>query len=152
MKDVEFVASLALLIERGPEATSQDELDQVYSDRDEDWEGQPAVAERFRSTLRYIGDVVNAEPDIASTRLRNQGDFYAFVGAVDELGREDGLPAPDHAAQRLLEFANTVGDTAEMPTNEDARRYYEAARSAANDARQRQIRIEVLRKVIADAA
>lgn len=149
MKDVEFVANLALLVDRGPEAISQDELDQIYSDRDDDWEGQSTVAERFRSALRYIAELLQAEPDIASTRLRNQGDFYALVGAIDGLGETSELPEAAEAAPRLLDFATTVGDSTEMPSNEDARRYYEAARSAANDAKQRQTRIEILRKVIA---
>lgn len=43
MKDVEFAANLILLVERGPDSTSQDDLDKVYADRDEDWEVRTAV-------------------------------------------------------------------------------------------------------------
>lgn len=147
MKDIEFVVTLALLIENGPESTSQDDLDAVYAARDEEWENQTEVAERLRAAFRYIGGLLEAEPDIAGTRLRNQGDFYALVGAIDALANEDALPDPTRAAPVLQEFANkaTEGPTAD---DESARRYYEAARAAANDTRQREARIEILEGVL----
>jgi len=147
MKDIEFVVTLALLMERGPESTSQDDLDSIYAERDEEWAGHTEVAERLRAAFRFIGRLLETEPDLAATRLRNQGDFYALVGAVDRLASRADLPDPQQAAPVLRAFANLA---AEGPSSSDeqARRYYEAARAAANDTRQREARIGVLEEVL----
>ncbi len=150
MKDIEFVASLALLIERGPETIGQDELDRIYSEREEDWESQVAVLDRLRAAVTYVAEIVEAEPELVGTRLRNQGDFFALIGAIDSLQVANELPAPADGSARLHQFARVVGDSSIEPEHEDARRYHQAARSAANDAGQRQIRIDVLRRVMGE--
>ncbi len=151
MKDVEFMVNLALLIENGPDSTSQDDLDAVYAERDEDWEQQTEVAERLRVVFRYVGQLLKGEQDLIGSRMRNQGDFYALVGAVDRLARHDSLPDASKAGPVLLAFADATAEGGEAP-DERARRYYEAARSAANDTRQREIRIEVLEDVLGHVA
>ncbi|MDP9380884.1 MAG: DUF262 domain-containing protein [Chloroflexota bacterium] len=158
MKDVEFVAQLALLIERGPTSTGQDELDRTYASRDDEWEDQDVVSGRFLNVLKYVASLANVEgADLVATRLRNQVDFYALFGAV-AAQLDPGLPTPDAAATRLRAFIDQVGlededaegDTKPEEANEVARRYYDAARSAANDPGQRATRIEILRQVISD--
>jgi hypothetical protein len=153
MKDVEFAASLAILVEAGPEATTQDEFDRLYGERDEDWEGGAGVRAALSEDLAFITLLIDALPDLASTRLRNQGDFYALVGAVDALRRDERLPRDvAAAARRVHDFALSVSDDAALqePENANVRRYYEAARSAANDTRQRLTRIEVLKEYLGD--
>ena len=56
MKDVEFVAQLLLLTERGIETYSQDDLDSAYSDRDEDWQDARRVDQEFRVVIAILGD------------------------------------------------------------------------------------------------
>ncbi len=119
----------------------------VYADRDEDWERHTEVAERLRIAFRYIGELIKGEQDLLGSRMRNQGDFYALVGAVDRLARNDALPDARKAGAVLLAFSNATAEGANA-SDERARRYYEAARSAANDTRQREIRIEVLEDVL----
>lgn len=156
MKDVEFVAQLALLVERGPTSTGQDELDRVYATRDDEWDDQAVVTDRFRAVLQYVATLISVEgPDLVSTRLRNQVDFYALFGAVTAQV-DAGLPSPDDAANRLRAFVDRVGIDDEESEGEHepeeadavARRYYEAARSAANDPGQRLTRIRILQQVI----
>jgi hypothetical protein len=82
---------------QGPDATSQDDLDQIYSDRDEDWENASDTTEELRDDWHYIAAVLEAQPDLLGTRMRNQGDFYALVGAIHALRPGDGdgkLPKP----------------------------------------------------------
>lgn len=155
MKDVEFAANLALLVERGPESTSQDDLDRIYADRDEDWELADEIHGAVNADLHVVRALLDANADLATTRLRNQGDFYALVGAVDQLRRTEDLPADlPAAAQRLYDFAVSVGGEDEVPgePDETVREYYEAARSAANDPGQRQTRIRILEAQLANPA
>jgi hypothetical protein len=160
MKDVEFAAQLALLVERGPLSTSQDDLDRFYANREDDWEEREVIMEKFFDTVSRVNIVArSAKADITASRLRNQGDFYSLFGAIAALGEE--LPNPDTAAVRLLEFVSKVGEEPEEGGDEheprdqpasneskDVKSYYEAARSAANDPGQRSTRIEVLRRVL----
>jgi hypothetical protein len=150
MKDVEFTAQLLLLVENGPQSFSQDDLDQAYSDRDEIWESRRTVERQFRRVLAFLQDLFE-QPALLqphSRRIRNQADFYSLFGAVLELNNDGTLPAVDDAAERLSTFLSTVGDDVEREKTEVAKRYYQAARSASNDLRQRTTRIAVLKAVL----
>lgn len=156
MKDVEFITQLVLLTERGPSSTSQDDLDQVYADRDEDWEGREEVLATFRQVAVYLKDSTTRVERLAGTRLRNQVDFYSLFGALLNLLRDNALPDPAQAGQRLVQFADALGDDergavdsgAEPRMTTDLDRYYAAARSAANDPSQRSTRIRILQQAI----
>jgi hypothetical protein len=152
MKDVELAAQLLLLVENGPETFSQDELDQAYSDRDDDWEDEAEIRQRFAHVTFYLRELFT-EPSLSMTiasvrRLRNQADFYSVFGAVLNLFAASNLPKAADAAVRLAEFMEIVQDEKNRAGSDDARRYYEAARSASNDLRQRTGRIAILSRVI----
>lgn len=148
MKDVEFVAQLLLLTERGIETYSQDDLDTAYSVRDEEWEDGPRFEREYRTVLdtlsRWSEDLLAGE----ARRLRNQADFYSIYGAVLDLHREEALPEDATAVQRLERFMNVVNDDELRQNEDDAKRYFEAARSASNDAAQRRDRIRILTSVL----
>jgi hypothetical protein len=148
MKDVELVAQLLLLTELGPVSFSQDALDAAYSDRDTAWEEKAQVERRFRATIRAIQALTEADAALTGTRLRNQADFYSLFGAVLELHREKVLPAASDGAARLAKFVALVGDEGRRERNAVAKDYYEAARSASNDPRQRTTRINTLKTVL----
>ena len=149
MKDVEFTTLLLLLVESGPESTSQERIDEIYADRDDDWEDRRKVLTRFRKVLQYVASVAEAGgPGLQGTRLRNQGDFYALFGAAAELIRKRKPPAASTAAIRLTDFMAEVVDESARSSNREAKKYYDAARSAANDPRQRSARIAILREVM----
>jgi hypothetical protein len=145
MKDVEFTAQLLLLTERGVESQSQDGLDVAYASRDEDWEESAIVQEEFREVITVLAKW--AEGIIASEarRLRNQADFYSLYGAILDLMRQGQLPDEVTAVSRLTAFMSMVVDEGQRQVDEDAKRYYEAARSASNDLAQRRNRIDILR-------
>ncbi|HEV2068524.1 MAG TPA: DUF262 domain-containing protein [Acidimicrobiales bacterium] len=146
MKDVEFVVLLVLLVEHGPQSTPQQYLDEVYAERDDEWEGKRPVLTRYRKALQYIIELADAGgAALTQSRLRNQGDFYALFGAVAEI---EQFPDPNEAARRLSRFAELVSDEARRDADADASDYYEAARSAANDPRQRRVRIQILKRVV----
>ena len=150
MKDVEFVSQLLLLVENGVQSFSQDDLDQAYSDRDEEWEEKRRVERTFRRVVSLLREQFD-EPllsQLHTRRLRNQADFYSLFGAVLALTQERDLPAAADGARRLSEFFEIVGDDSRREANESAKRYYQAARSASNDLRQRTTRIALLKGVL----
>ena len=152
MKDVEFVAQLLLLVENGPESFSQDDLDQAYSDRDSEWDDETMVRSLFTRIIHYLNDVF-LSPFLAAAmpqarRLRNQADFYSLFGAALQLTSESRLPPAEDAAKRLARFVHKVQDEPTRLKEEEVRRYYEAARSASNDLRQRRTRVDILAMVI----
>jgi hypothetical protein len=152
MKDVELVAQLLLLVEEGPSSFSQDQLDDAYSEREEEWEERQAVERGFRATIGKVEELASAQPyALHQSRLRNQADFYSFFGAVHNLRQERELPDPDEGAEALTSFLQVVGDDRARQRNEDAQTYFDAARSASNDLRQRRTRIRLLEDVLRSA-
>ena len=148
MKDAEFVAQLLLLTERGIDTYSQDDLDAAYSARDEEWEESARVEREYRASLaileQWSDDILGGE----ARRLRNQADFYSLYGAVLDLTR-NGWTADQHiGVARLEEFMRIVNSDVHRQDSDDAKRYFEAARSASNDVAQRRDRVRILSKVL----
>ncbi len=150
MKDVELVAQLILLVENGPQSFSQDDLDEAYSDRDEGWEGQKNAERKFRKVIGILAELYG-KPSLNqphSRRLRNQADFYSLFGALAALLEDGPLPKPETMARRISDFLALVSDENEREEDAKAKRYFQAARSASNDLRQRRDRISILSDVI----
>lgn len=148
MKDDEIVATLLLFLEEGPKSYSTAAFDEVFANRDESWDKGPAFEDEFRDTIKYLKTMIES-PDgqlVLNTRLRNQADFYSLFGAIVELNREACLPAPEDVAKGLLEFAESLELGTGMGGKESE--YFEAARSASNDAGPRKIRIGIMRDVL----
>lgn len=148
MKDAELVAQLLLLVERGIESYSQDDLDNAYNARDEEWEQAVEVEEEAREVMKVLVSWADDILSGPSRRLRNQADFYSLFGAVLQLQRDGNLPDKDTALARLDKAMSRVNSEDERQAFPDAKRYYEAARSASNDITQRRDRIEYLADVI----
>lgn len=149
MKDIELTAQLLLLVESAPSSFSQDDLDDVYSDRDADWEERQRVEREFRAVIGYLAELA-AEGDkpFVGSRLRNQADFYSLFGAVLDLRRAKRLLPSNEAAPALIRFVAKVNNEKKRAKSELAATYYEAARSASNDARQRRSRIRIVTEVL----
>ncbi len=150
MKDVEFAAQLLLLTERGVESQSQEGLDIAYAGRDDDWEESVAVQDDFRAVISVMARWGEGIVSTEARRLRNQADFYSLYGAILDLKRMDRLPDDSTALARLTEFMAKVVDEQGRQGSVQAKRYYEAARSASNDLAQRRNRIDILRDVLSE--
>ncbi|WP_433315997.1 DUF262 domain-containing protein [Micromonospora chersina] len=148
MKDVEFTVQLMLLTENGVGTQSQTDFDTVYAERDEEWENQSRVETEFLVTTTTLAAWSEGLLATEAKRLRNQADFYSLFGATLELLRERRLPDNDTAVSRLASFMFNVADDARRSVDENAKRYYEAARSASNDLAQRRDRITIIRAVL----
>jgi hypothetical protein len=152
MKDVELTAQLLLLLEEGPKSYSQIGIDEAFSLRDDSWEARDDVVRRFGKTISVLSDIAKSGDDgadVVKSRLRNQADFYSLFGALDEGSRSGALPAGSTIASRLSKFIAIVDDVASRAENDAAERYFNAARSASNDAGPRRTRIDILKEVVA---
>ncbi len=147
MKDVELVANLLLLLELGPQGYSASQLDEEFSKRDDEWASGDDVLSRFDATLQRLKRLLvsSAGLFLRGSRLRNQADFYSLFGAVASLPDNTNW---EQVGAALKAFIEKVSDDAARPADEVALAYYEAARSASNDAGPRKSRINILLKVI----
>lgn len=143
MKDVEIVATLLLLLEQGPKSYSTAGLDEAFAERDNSWRESARVQLEFRDVVKYLSEVMAFDDQLPLTRLKNQADFYSLFGAVAELMRLGQLPTPQVAAVRLATFVIAVDNLLDF--NSPFFSYYEAARSASNDAGPRKTRIDIIR-------
>jgi Protein of unknown function DUF262 len=149
MKDVELVAQLLLLTERGVETYSQHDLDRAYSERDEEWDAALTTEQDFRRVSVKLSEWAEGLLGGEARRLRNQADFYALYGAVLDLLHKNDLPSTVQAVQRMNAFMAVVVDDNLRVRDTEANRYYDAARSASNDVAQRRERIRILTDVLA---
>ncbi len=154
MKDVELTATLLMLLEEGPKGYSQDDLDEAFVARDESWDRKDDVENRFRRTVEKIRELsfeTDSDPPVPSpivrSRFQNQADFYSLFGAVDRILSTGEVPW-EAAVSRLTGFLTDVDDETRRAGGTDASVYYEAARSASNDAGPRRVRMEIIERVL----
>jgi hypothetical protein len=150
MKDDEFVSQLLLLIEEGPRSYFQDDLDQAYADRDQNWEHKDSTSTRFQEIISYLAELANTtkDYDIFKSRLRYQEDFYSLFGAINNLIETDRLSHIEGPAAKLESFIKIVDNPEKRLQMGTANQYFEAARSAVSDAEPRQFRINAITSVL----
>lgn len=151
MKDVELVSQLLLLIEEGPKAYSQDDLDKAFSSRDIFWDNKDEIVTSFRSVIDFLKKLVKDNSDgvfLSRTRLKNQADFYSLFGAIHELLREETEIDVPEAINRIDYFLRLVDDPEERPKVKEAIDYYNAARSSSSDATSRRSRIGIMKDIL----
>lgn len=157
MKDVENVSTMLLFVEQGERGLSQSDIDDAYAIREETWDEQEATIASFRSAVQFIAALLN-EPTgqtIASSRMKNQADFFSLFAAVVELHNDKTLPHPEAAAARLSGWLAHMrawerGEQAD-DQNQTLPRYLAAARAASNDAGPRRTRIDIMKGVMRGA-
>lgn len=151
MKDVEFVALLLLLIEDGIKGYSQDALDEAFTSRDSAWDNKHQTIKSFQEAISFIEKVLRSRGDpkgLASSRLRNQADFYSLFGAIHELLQEGRLVPEDVAGDRLAQFLQLVDDEEARSADAELTAYFDAARSASNDKGPRERRIAFMKNLL----
>jgi len=151
MKEVEFVAQLLLLLEEGPRGYSADELDKVFSDRDQEWEQQDEIEEQFRDITSMIEEVLKtpAGEALTQSRIKNQADFYSLFGAINKLMESNNkLPSFRLLRKPLKEFVELVDKEGNNKKYDEINRYYKDTRLSSNQTAPRKRRIETLSKVL----
>lgn len=151
MKDLEFVATVLLMIEEGPRERSVFELDQSFAERDEAWPKEAAISERFRQAVEWFRLVLRrgSGKELKNSRLRNQADLYALLGAIDHLSQTSKLPSPADATPRLQAFVQAIEDEKKRDATPALAAYYHATIAGSGHTASRRKRIEILSDVIA---
>jgi hypothetical protein len=150
MKDDEFVSQLLLLIEEGTKSYSQDDLDNAFAQRDEYWENKETTTNRFQDIINYLAQWTETERGsaILRSRLRYQADFFSLFGAIHELMSVNKLSQIKDPISKLESFVKTIDDPTQRPEIKWAYSYYDATRSASNDAGPRRARIDTIKSVL----
>lgn len=146
--------SAAFVGKKGVRGYSQDELDQAFSERDDNWPEGASIRKRFIDSMSCV-DKLGRKPveyPLSKTGLRNQADFYSFVTAVSEMGRSAEFDcSEDVYVERLTAFLSVVGDDEKRAASTAAREYFKAARSNSNDTGPRKQRHDVILHVLRGA-
>ena len=129
---------------------SQDDLDDAFAQRDEYWENSEAIISRFREVIDYLSKWAKTPKGLAilKSRLRYQADFYSLFGAIDDLLSANKLSQIKDPITKLESFVKIVDDPTKRAEVKWAYGYYEAARSATNDAAPRRTRIDIITSIL----
>ncbi len=150
MKDVELTAHLLLLLEEGPRSYTALELDEAFSDRDEQWDAKSKICDDFRNLIHMVKELCAGyeAQTLIRSRLKNQTDFYSLFGAMSELLRTGASPDVSSWRKRLIAFVEDVDDDKKRADDRDLRDYYDAARSASTNTEQRRTRISITSRIL----
>jgi len=150
MKDDEFVSQLLLLIEEGVRSYSQDDLDEAFAQRDENWENKETTTARFQEIIDHLVKWAKNDKGFAvlKSRLRYQADFFSLFGALNDLISANRLQQITNPIPKLESFVNIIDDPSMREKLKWANNYYAAARSATNDAGPRRTRIDTIVDVL----
>ncbi len=150
MKDDEFVAQLLILIEAGPKKDSQDDLDEAFALREQNWENKDSTITRFQDIIEYLARLGKTESGAAllKSRLRNQADFFSLFGAINEIMQNDEMLQIQNTVASLEEFVKIVDDPGKRSKIKAAKEYFDAARFSSNDTGPRRLRINIIHAVL----
>ncbi len=144
MRAVEFSAELIILLVEGPQ-DKKAVVDLYYVQ----YRNKFPYAKRSESALRtYVDWIISALPTLSKSRFRKPVDFYALVGALDEIvegGRRLSSISKEKAGKALEDFER---QTRSKRPSKSASRYIAAASRQTDNILPRSTRIEVLREVI----
>ncbi|MCK2237110.1 MULTISPECIES: DUF262 domain-containing protein [unclassified Crossiella] len=141
MLDVEMVSELYVVAMDGIQ--DKESLDNYYADYDEEIKGEAEADYVCDEALRRISEVANLYP-FKSFRFKNLADFYSLWAAVIKIAGEGVVPEAAQIAARLTDFA----DEYKAQHSNRSRNYRLAVVQGSNKKTNREIRAEVLRKVI----
>lgn len=147
MKDVELIAQILLRLENEPKSYNTDELDVEFGSRDDDWDNNVIISEKYKDIINIIKSILDSDDTniIVRSRMRNQADFFSLVGAFHLLINEDRIPSIDEIKERLITFVN-YELTNESP--QEIKDYYEYSRVASNRTLARKERERIIKSIL----
>ncbi len=140
MRSVEFTAELIILLIEGPQ-DKKSSVDLYYAQYKGKFPEGVKIEERLKNYWNWI---LNALPNLKSTRYRKPVDLYSLIAALDEVsrqGRNLQRISAKRAGQRLLEFE---AKTKLKEPPREAARYLAAASRQTDNLIPRITRIEIL--------
>ncbi len=145
MRNVEFMAELAILLAEGPQ-DKKESVDLYYQQYSKAFPEANEISGKLRRYMDFLSDAL---PDLASTRWRKPVDLYALIGALDSLAERDIDLArdldPQSAGDALRAFERKLK---QAKPDRNAARYLVAASRQTDNIHPRETRIAVLETVL----
>ncbi len=145
MRNVEFMAELAILLSEGPQDKKEsiDLYYQQYSD------AFPEAGDIVHRLEEYMQFVTAALPDLASTRWKKPVDLYGLIGALDALTEDEIDIHKDLDAASVGDALRQFEQTMKLKRpDREASRYLVAASRQTDNIHPRETRISILAELI----
>ena len=143
MKSDEFAAELLILLSEGPQDKKQS-VNFYYRAYSEEF---PAEHELTEQLDRYIRLISSALPNLTGSFIRRSANFYALIGALNEIESEElPLPSPEALRDRLTRFNSHLAS--DVDTDVRAAAYRAAQARQTDNIRPRRTRIDILRNIL----
>lgn len=139
-KTDEFAAELAILLSEGPQDKKQT-LDLYFKAYKDEFPMRNELRERLLRYMTWLGEAV---PNLPTMQLRRPANFYAVIGALDNVtngGEKFDQVSASMSGALLVQFDEQL--KAEEP-NPTASRYLRAASRQTDNLQPRQTRIQIL--------
>jgi hypothetical protein len=151
MKDVEIVAQLFLLIEeKSPKGYSKDNLDGIFSEKDEEWDKKSEVETSFKKTLSLIQEIINSDDsNKIKDKFKTQVDFYSLFSAILTLSNSARINTTE-IKDKLIKFIDEYNDETKRGLNEDLNKYYIFSQTGVNRTNARIERMNTLLKYLGE--
>jgi hypothetical protein len=144
MRGDEIAAELVILILEGPQDKKKS-IDFYYSAFQEAFEQEASTETRLDQLLQIVDDAL---PNLAESAFRRPANFYALVGALNELLEEEvGISSQDLG----ITLTGFEAELKEEPRTPRAERYFEAASRQTDNIAPRRTRIDILKNLITKA-
>ncbi|HEY3544556.1 MAG TPA: DUF262 domain-containing protein [Propionicimonas sp.] len=143
----EFVEELAILLIEGPQ-DKKSSIDLYITQYSDEFEFAQDVRTRLEEYLALISTVL---PDLRSMMLRRPANFYALIGALDLMsngGEQVVQYDPERLGSALADFDTALQTDAPTPT---IARYLRASSRQTDNLAPREVRIEVLHRILQTA-
>ena len=144
MKAAEFAAEITVLLVEGPQ-DKKSSLDLYYGE----YQSRFASAHEVRSKVgAYTKWILDALPQLRSTRFRKPTDLYSLIGAIEKVSRSGKRLRrldPERAGRALSEF--DVETKASQPSRQAAA-YVVAASRQTDNISPRVARIDILARLL----
>jgi hypothetical protein len=148
MREVEATSDFAMSMIKGLSGKSQQRLDAIYEEFNEEFAGQNLLEARFRQTMDEIEALLGQQ--IANSVYSSEVHFFSlFVyiydllwGLGSKLHKRAAAKLPKHLSQRLLEVGEKF-ETGKVPGN-----VLDAVQRASADYGRRKTRLEFIKKQV----
>lgn len=114
MAEVEITSEFAQLMIRGVVGKTQNAINKLYKDLEDDWPERTEAERRFRHCMEEVDNSVGA--DLATTAFTNRAAFHGLFAAVyhaafeigSPLKKKKAAPLPANFKVRVLKISDTI--------------------------------------------
>lgn len=147
MEDQQFISELVLVILKdNPQGFEQDNLDELYSQYDIEFEEEATVSDYFEKIKNFIEEINNFN-NVIKKYFSTRAGFYTLWSAIYK--NIEDLPDVQKFSNKLIELGEKIKNPEDiLPTDKLALNYVKNNRGATTDKTPRLNRHEVILEII----